>query len=126
MAATLVGTAPFLTTNFACPNDETGVNLETIEIDYQNPRSELQNRTGQTIGFAVNYDPRMIVSIKGEVAGTNGHAGANFVAVTSIATTVAAHGIAAGGAYLTTCKEAYSRTGYRGLDSTYTLLPAVT
>lgn len=124
MAATLIGNA-IAATNYACPTDETGINLESIDIDYQNPRSPLQNRTGQTVGFAVNYDPSIVVDIAGEVAGTTGHAGANFVAAVTIATTVAGHGIAAGGAYLASCKESYSRTGFRRIQSQYILLPAV-
>lgn len=124
MAATIIGNA-IVATNFACPNDETGINLESIEFDYQNPRVELQNRTGQTVGFATNFDPRIVCDVTGEVQGTTGHAGANFVTAVSIATAAAAHGIAAGGAYLASCKESYSRTGYRRIQSQYILLPAV-
>jgi len=122
MAATVVGT---INANYAIAADETGVNLESIETDFQNPRAELQDRTGQTKAFAVNYDPRLIISIKGEISGNTGHAAATFVAATTIANTIAGHGITAGGAYLTTCKESQSRTGWKTLDATYTACPGI-
>lgn len=111
--------------NFALPNDETGLNVETIRTKYNNPRAELQGRQGNTVAVAVNFDPSIEITITGEIAGATGHAAANFVGATTIATTYAGHGIPAGGAYLIDCEEERSRTGYAKLTSTYKVIPGI-
>ena len=110
------------------PSEEDGINVESIKIDFENPKDYMVNKDGQRRGFCTGYDPSSTISIKGEVYGTGalGPGTATFATALTIANAYNGFGQTAGAVYLDKATLDLSRTGWKSVDLSGTRLPLIT
>lgn len=53
-------------------NAENGIKVESVENTMSNPILELLDKFGGPVGFAVSYDPRLNITVSGEIISTTG------------------------------------------------------
>lgn len=51
---------------------ETGIAVEGFDQTYSNEKSYLLDRFGEPLGFAINFNARLVITISGEVTGSTG------------------------------------------------------
>jgi hypothetical protein len=85
MSATLIGT----TATWGITNDETGILVESLDLDYQTKEKEQLNKQGEVQGLSL-YGETVACALKGEVPTASAFSGKT-AGTLSLANSIAAH-----------------------------------